>query len=167
MSKYSLAELNQMNREEFVDALGEVFEDTPAIAQKVWEQKPFTDVTQLHQKMVKIVADFSPDRQLKLIRAHPDLASKAKMAPASVNEQAGVGLDRLDLAEYDRFQLLNQAYKNKFGFPFILAVKDRDKDSILEEFERRLGNSLLAEKEQALKEIFTIALFRLKAMIRE
>ncbi|MBZ8178873.1 2-oxo-4-hydroxy-4-carboxy-5-ureidoimidazoline decarboxylase [Oscillatoria salina] len=167
MSKYSLTELNQMNREEFVDALGEVFEDTPAIAQKVWEQKPFTDLSQLHQKMVNIVENFSPDRQLKLIRAHPDLGSKAKMAPASVNEQAGVGLDRLDLAEYDRFQLLNQAYKNKFGFPFILAVKDRDKDSILEEFERRLGNSLLAEKQQALKEIFTIAWFRLKAMIRE
>ncbi|MEC4985863.1 MAG: 2-oxo-4-hydroxy-4-carboxy-5-ureidoimidazoline decarboxylase [Oscillatoria sp. PMC 1068.18] len=167
MSKYSLNELNQMSQEEFVAALGEVFEDHPAIAQQVWEEKPFTDVTQLHQKMVKIVQEFSPEKQLELIRAHPDLGSKAKMAPASVNEQAGVGLDRLDAAEYERFQLLNQAYKEKFGFPFIVAVKNHTKATILADFERRLENSLAAEKQQALNEIFTIALFRLKAMITD
>lgn len=162
--KYSLAELNEMNQEAFVAALGAVFEDTPAIAQKVWSRKPFTSIDNLHQSMIEVVKTLREEEQLALIQAHPDLGSKAKMAESSVQEQAGVGLDRLTPDEYNRFQSLNQAYKDKFGFPFIVAVKNHTKASILDEFARRLENSPSVEQQQALREIFAIAKFRLLAI---
>lgn len=159
---YSIAELNQMDRETFVAALGAIFEDTPAIAAQAWEQRPFTDINDLYQKMVAVVDHMSPADQLTLIRAHPDLGSRAKMADASVKEQAGVGLDRLTPAEYDRFHRLNQAYKETFGFPFIIAVKNHTKVSILAAFEQRLENSATVEQQQAIAEITQIAHFRLQ-----
>lgn len=162
---YSLAELNQMSQEEFVKVLGAVFEDTPAIARSSWHHRPFADVMQLHQSMVDVVNGMSQNEKLTLIRAHPDLGSKAKMAEASVKEQAGVGLDRLTASEYDRFQLLNSAYKDKFDFPFIVAVKNHTKDSILAAFERRLENTVDVEMLQALAEIAQIAQFRLLDLV--
>ncbi|MBC7823770.1 MAG: 2-oxo-4-hydroxy-4-carboxy-5-ureidoimidazoline decarboxylase [Candidatus Parcubacteria bacterium] len=162
---YSIAQLNQMSQSEFVERLGAVFEETPTIAQQVWEQRPFADVDNLHQKMTAIVKLMSQTDQLRLIRAHPDLGSKAKMAEASVQEQSGVGLDRLSSQEYARFQSLNQAYKDKFGFPFIIAVKNHSKSSVLYTFDQRLKNSLSAEITQALIEISTIAHFRLMSLI--
>lgn len=162
---YLIAELNQMSQPDFVAALGAVFEDTPAIAQKVWEQRPFTDQDDLHQKMVMIVNGLSQAEQLSLIRSHPDLGSKAKMADASVEEQLEVGLDRLTSDEYDRFHQLNQAYKSQFGFPFIIAVKNHTKASILQAFEQRLKNAVDTERQQALSEIIQIAYFRLHSLI--
>lgn len=150
-----------MSQEAFVDALGAIFEHTPQIAAQAWFHRPFSDVTALHQAMMSVVNAMSEEEQLSLIRAHPDLGTKAKMAQASVQEQAGVGLDRLTAAEYERFVGLNQAYQHKFSFPFIIAVKNQTKVSILEAFERRLNNSLAVEKEQALTEIGQIAWFRL------
>ncbi len=161
----SIATLNQMSQEDFIRVLGSVFEETPAIAAHAWNQRPFTSVADLHQTMVQVVNAMSAAEQLLLIRAHPDLGSKAKMANASVQEQAGVGLDQLSAAEYDRFQTLNQAYKNRFGFPFIIAVKSHTKESILAAFEQRLGNSLEAEQQQALIEITQIAQFRLQGLV--
>jgi len=161
----SIAQLNQISRAEFIQKLGAVFEETPMIADRVWHQRPFADVNDLHQKMTDIVKAMNQTDQLALIRAHPDLGTKAKMAEASVQEQSGVGLDRLTAPEYARFQFLNQAYKDKFGFPFIVAVKNHSKSSILETFEQRLNNSLLAEINQALLEISTIAHFRLIGLI--
>jgi 2-oxo-4-hydroxy-4-carboxy-5-ureidoimidazoline decarboxylase len=162
---YSLSELNQMSQTEFVAALGAVFEDTPTIAQTAWHKRPFKSLTDLHQSMVDVVEAFTTDEQLALIRAHPDLGSKAKMAEASVKEQSGVGLDRLTAEEYDRFHSLNQAYKDQFGFPFIIAVKNHTKSSILEAFEQRLQNSATAEQTQALTEIYQIAHFRLRDLV--
>jgi 2-oxo-4-hydroxy-4-carboxy-5-ureidoimidazoline decarboxylase len=160
-SKITVHELNQMSQEAFVAVLGAVFEDTPAIAQKAWYQRPFADINQLHQSMVAVVENLHADEQLDLIQAHPDLGSKAKMAQASVKEQAGVGLDMLTPDQGDRFLAINQAYKDKFGFPFIIAVKDLTVIDILNAFERRLQNSIETEKQQALAEIFAIAKFRL------
>jgi 2-oxo-4-hydroxy-4-carboxy-5-ureidoimidazoline decarboxylase len=162
---YSIAELNQMSQDEFVAALGAIFEETPAIAHQAWEKRPFADVASLHQQMVDVVKAMSREEQLALIRLHPDLGSKAKMAEASVQEQSSVGLERLSSAEYERFQLLNRMYKEKFSFPFIVAVKNHTKDSILTAFERRLENTVDQELEQALTEIFQIAQFRLSAMV--
>lgn len=159
MSK-SITQLNQMSQEEFVNVLGTVFEHTPQIAQKAWNYRPFVDATQLHQKMVNVVSLMSIDEQLALIRAHPDLGSKALMAEDSVKEQTGLGLDRLTAQEYDYFQLLNQAYKDKFNFPFIIAVKNHTKDSVLDEFERRLKNTIEAEIANAIAQINQIAWFR-------
>ena len=164
-NRYTLAKLNQMSQEEFVAFLGEIWEETPEIAEKTWHSRPFTDLESLYQSMVAVVEKMSDREQLALIKAHPDLGSKTKMAEASVQEQAGVGLDRLSALEYQRFQSLNQAYKDKFGFPFIIAVKYHTKESILEAFETRLINSLEQEKQQALIEISKIAQLRLEGIL--
>ncbi len=166
MSK-SITQLNLMSQEEFVSILGTVFEHTPEIAQKAGNYRPFVDATALYQKMVDIVSLMTIDEQLALIRAHPDLGSKASMAEASVKEQSGLGLDRLTPQEYDRFQLLNQAYKDKFGFPFIIAVKNQTKDSVLNEFERRLKNTMEAEIASAIAQINKIAWFRILNLVEK
>jgi 2-oxo-4-hydroxy-4-carboxy-5-ureidoimidazoline decarboxylase len=156
-----------MNQEEFVAVLGAVFEDTPAIAQKAWDKRPFADIAQLYQSMISVVKELSADEQLNLIKAHPDLGSKAKMAQASVNEQAGAGLDKLTMEERDRFFALNQAYQEKFGFPFIIAVKNLTITNILDAFELRLKNSPPVEQKQALEEVFAIARFRLLEILTD
>ena len=155
-----------MSQVAFTEAIGAVYEHTPSIASHVWEQRPFQDVEHLHREMVAMVERMNSDEALALIQAHPDLGSKTKMADASVQEQSGVGLDRLTAEEFDRFQNLNQAYKNKFGFPFIVAVKNHTKASILEAFDRRLRNTIDAEKAQALAEINQIAHFRLVNLVK-
>ncbi|OLP20143.1 OHCU decarboxylase [Leptolyngbya sp. 'hensonii'] len=158
---YAIGDLNAMTEEEFVAALGAIFEETPEIARRTWHQRPFTDRTDLHQKMITVVAGLAQAEQLALIRAHPDLGSRVKMAEASVQEQAGLGLDQLTSEEYDRFQMLNQAYRDKFAFPFIIAVRNNTRATILEAFTRRLQNNPTAEMAQALTEIGEIARFRL------
>ncbi|NJN87644.1 MAG: 2-oxo-4-hydroxy-4-carboxy-5-ureidoimidazoline decarboxylase [Leptolyngbyaceae cyanobacterium SL_7_1] len=163
---YSIAQLNAISQDEFVEAVGFVFEDTPAIARQAWHHRPFPTVQALHQQMVQVMQSLSPAEQLALIRAHPDLGSRIRMAEASVQEQAGAGLDRLSASDYARFQTLNQAYKQKFGFPFIIAVKQQSQASILEAFEQRLLHSIDAERQQALQEIAAIAEFRLRDCVR-
>ncbi|MDX2214212.1 MAG: 2-oxo-4-hydroxy-4-carboxy-5-ureidoimidazoline decarboxylase [Oculatellaceae cyanobacterium bins.114] len=158
---YTIPDLNKMNQTDFVTAIGDVFEHTPAIAAVAWSQRPFTDVTHLHQTLVAVMQSLDLAEQLALIQAHPDLGSKAKMAEASVQEQIGAGLKQLSADEYERFLHLNQSYKDKFGFPFIIAVKHHTKASILDEFDRRLLNSTEAEMQQAIAEIAEIARFRL------
>jgi len=163
--QYSLVELNQMSQDTFTEALAAIFEDTPAVARRTWDDRPFANIPDLHAKMVTVVNSTTQEEKLALIQAHPDLGSKAKMAEASVNEQAGAGLDRLSVAEFDRLQFLNREYRQKFGFPFIVAVKKHTKTSILEAFERRLDNSPETEMQQALAEIYEIARFRLESTI--
>lgn len=160
-----IAELNRLSQAEFVEQLGAIFEHTPAIAHRAWEKRPFSDAAALQQALIDEVYRMQPDAQMQLIQAHPDLGSKAKMAEASVQEQSGAGLDRLSAQEYERFCTLNQAYKVRFGFPFIIAVKHHTKDSILAAFAQRLENSASVELETALKEIIQIAILRLTAFL--
>jgi len=162
---YTLTDLNQLDLESFTQTLGAIFEDTPTIARQAWFQRPFRDRAALHRAMVAVVEAMSPAEQLALIRAHPDLGSRAKMAAASVQEQASVGLDQLTAAEYDRFQALNRAYRDKFDFPFIIAVRNHTKTSILQAFEQRLGHSADEERQRALTEIYQIADGRLAAIV--
>ena len=158
---YSIAALNQMDQAEFTAALGDIFEQTPQIAQQAWRLRPFVNPADLHQKMMDRVSQMSKAEQLALIRAHPDLGSRAKMADASVQEQAGVGLDQLSATEFEHLNRLNQTYRDRFGFPFIIAVKVQTKASILEALEQRTPNSPEVELAQALAEIAKIAQFRL------
>lgn len=162
--KYAIAQLNQMSQAEFTNTLGEIWEETPKIAEKVWQSKPFADMEVLYQAMVVVVNNMSESEQLALIKAHPNLGSKAKMAEASVQEQAGVGLNNLSESEYQYFQFLNQAYQHKFGFPFIVAVKYHTKESILETFKCRLKNNQEQEKQEAIAEISKIARLRLESL---
>ena len=162
---YDLAELNQMNRSQFTDVLGSIFEQTPSIAFESWNHRPFKDFETLYQCMVDIVWQISSDQQLALIRSHPDLGSRLRMAEFSAQEQAGIGLDRLSPERFEQFQSLNQQYRDRFDFPFIIAVKNHTQDSILQAFTDRIDHSLDVEFEQALFEILEIAKFRLKLLV--
>lgn len=162
---YSLDDLNQMTQAEFTAALGDVFENTPAIARQTWFRRPFESVETLHQAMVEEMRSHSPEDQLALIRAHPDLGSRAQMAESSVQEQASVGLDQLTPDEYQHIQRLNRDYTEKFGFPFIIAVKRHTKASIFEAFHQRLLHSRDAEMQRALAEISDIAYIRLRNLV--
>lgn len=165
MMTYSIAYLNQTDIEEFAAVLGDIFEHTPAIASQAWQERPFTDIADLHSKMANVVLNMTPAEKLALIQAHPDLGSKTKMAEASVQEQAGVGLDRLSPADYARFTALNTAYRQKFGFPFVIAVKNLSVADILSAFAKRIENSPSVEMQQAIAEIIQIARFRLDKAI--
>lgn len=158
---HRLADLNQMDQADFVAALGTVFESTPEIPAAVWPQRPFATVADLHQAMVAVVQGWDRDRQLALIQAHPELGSRQVMAAASVAEQTSRGLNQLSPPEQAHLETLNRAYRDKFGFPFIIAVKHHSRDSIFAALEARLNHGLDQEVTQALGEIGTIAQARL------
>ena len=162
----AIAELNQMSQDDFVNVLGAVFEETPDIARQAWHRRPFSELAELHQCMVDVVSSFGIAEQLALIRAHPDLGSTAKMADASIKEQAEVGLDRLSPDEFRQVRQLNQQYKDTFGFPFIIAVKNQTTSGILDAFAERLPNSVVDERQRAIAEIGQIAWFRLQEVVR-
>ncbi len=162
---YSMPEINGMGQADFVAVFGEVFEHTPAIAAAAWQQRPFATLEALHRACTDVVLGLSPTAQLALIQAHPDLGSKAKMAESSVQEQAGAGLNQLSAAEYEQLQSWNLAYQQKFGFPFIIAVKNHTKASILQAFADRLDHTVAQEQAQAIAEIIQIAYFRLQALV--
>ncbi|MDM7850414.1 2-oxo-4-hydroxy-4-carboxy-5-ureidoimidazoline decarboxylase [Pseudochrobactrum kiredjianiae] len=170
----NLQELNSLPEADFIAALGGIFEHSPWVAEAVEGHRPFASVSVLHQAMVEAVEKAGVNKQLTLIRAHPDLAGKAARAgnltDASTSEQKGAGLDRLDDAEYERFHRLNDAYKQHFDFPFILAVrgfegKGHDKYSILSNFETRLQNTPEQEISEAVRQIARIAKLRLGDML--
>ncbi len=162
---HTLDQLNTMTQADFIAAIGTAFEDTPTIAAQVWPQRPFSSVADLHQRMVSLVQALPEREKLALIKAHPDLGTRVAMAEASVAEQSQAGLSQLSAAEYNRFQQLNQQYKDTFGFPFILAVAGHTKASILENFAQRLNNARDLEMATALGEIEKIARLRLESWI--
>jgi 2-oxo-4-hydroxy-4-carboxy-5-ureidoimidazoline decarboxylase len=161
----TMADLNAMDRPAFVAAVGWVFEHSPSVAERAWDHRPFATLPALLTAMVDEVAGSLPAEQLALIRAHPDLGARARMSAASEDEQAGAGLDRLSPAEFDRLHRLNGAYREKFGFPFIYAVKGAGKSDILAALESRLTAEPEAERAAALGQIYRIAQFRLEATI--
>jgi 2-oxo-4-hydroxy-4-carboxy-5-ureidoimidazoline decarboxylase len=158
-------DLNAMNREQFLAALGFLFEHSPWIVEAAWARRPLADRDDLHAKLVAVVLEAPFARQVALIEAHPDLAGRAALAgeltEASTREQASAGLDRLSPEEYRRFHALNDAYRARFGFPFIIAVRENTRESILRSFEARLGNSRDTEVQTALGEIGKIVRLRL------
>jgi 2-oxo-4-hydroxy-4-carboxy-5-ureidoimidazoline decarboxylase len=161
----SLESLNAADEAGFVAALGDIYEHAPWVAQAVCGQRPFSTLAGLHDAMMAAVRAAPADRRLALIKGHPDLADKAARAGLltadSKAEQTSAGLDRLSEAEFAQFHRLNDAYREKFAMPFIICVRRHGKDSILRQFERRLHNSMAAETEAALGEIFRIAALRL------
>ena len=166
----TLESLNRTDRETFRAQLGGVFEDSPWVAERAWAARPFRTVEELHAAMRAVVARASEGERLALLRAHPDLAGKAAragaMSAASVSEQATAGLDRLTDDEFARFERLNAAYRERFGFPFIIAVRRHDKLAILAAYERRLGNTREGEIDAALEQVFEITAVRLAARVR-
>jgi 2-oxo-4-hydroxy-4-carboxy-5-ureidoimidazoline decarboxylase len=163
----TLAALNAMTPAQFVEAAGWVFEHSPWVAERAAGLRPFASSDAIHTAMVEQVAAAGPEEQLALLRAHPDLGTRARLSEASTNEQAGAGLDRLTREEFDRFTALNEGYKAKFGFPFLFAVKGSTKQDILAALERRLHASSEEEFAEALRQVYRIAAFRLGDYITE
>ena len=158
----TFAELNSLEREPFVSAIGWVFEHSPWVAERVWNMRPFVDVEALHRAMVEQVQRALPGEQLALLRSHPDLGTRARVSDASSAEQAGAGLGELTPGEFERLRALNETYRGKFGFPFLFAVKGSTKHDILEAMERRAQASQEEEYLVALDQVYRIARFRLE-----
>jgi 2-oxo-4-hydroxy-4-carboxy-5-ureidoimidazoline decarboxylase len=157
--------LNSTGPADFVEALGDIFECAPWVAEQSFARRPFRTVTALYEGMVCAVAEASAEARLALILGHPELGGKVAqagaMAAASRQEQGALGLDRLSEAEFTRFEAMNAAYRARFGFPFSICVRRHTRDSILAEFERRLSQSRETELATALREIGYITRLRL------
>ncbi|MBT5047860.1 MAG: 2-oxo-4-hydroxy-4-carboxy-5-ureidoimidazoline decarboxylase [Rhodospirillaceae bacterium] len=167
----SLRDLNEGDQSQFIDALGDVFEHSPWLVERASAGRPFGTRSALLAALLEIMTAASEDEKLALIRAHPDLAGKAARAgdltDHSISEQASAGLDRLSDDEFDRFNQLNDAYKEAFGFPFIIAVRDHHKESILAAFESRLTNSTAQEIDEAIRNISRIVSLRVVTTVTE
>jgi 2-oxo-4-hydroxy-4-carboxy-5-ureidoimidazoline decarboxylase len=176
----TLADLNAKDRAGFVEAVGWAFEESPWVADRAWAKRPFASLDELHDVMVSIVTGASQDEQLALLRAHPDLGAVGvkpdstgrvrlqadrEMSGASQREQTGAGLDSMTRAQLDRLQSLNAVYREKFGFPFLFAVKGSTTEDILNALERRLPSARGVEQQEALRQVSRIARFRLEDVI--
>jgi 2-oxo-4-hydroxy-4-carboxy-5-ureidoimidazoline decarboxylase len=169
MADLTLDALNHSDAASFVARLANVYEHAPWSAERAWLSRPFARVAALHDAMREAVRTASEAERSALITGHPDLAGKAARAGAltaeSTTEQLVAGLDRLSDAEFEMFQRLNTAYRDKFGIPFIVCVRRHTKDSILAGFERRLSHDMATERETALAEIDRIAALRLEGLV--
>jgi 2-oxo-4-hydroxy-4-carboxy-5-ureidoimidazoline decarboxylase len=173
MSTVSLSTLNTLNSEDAVALLGGVFEHSPWIVAETWPQAPFGSVEGLHQALVATMLGATPDQQLNLIRAHPDLVGAAarsgSLTKESTAEQraAGLGVDDLTPDEVVAFTELNATYQARFGFPFVICARENRKASILAGFAARLPNDAETEREMALREIARIAWYRIQDLVAD
>lgn len=165
----SIDELNALDLAAFSARLGSIFEHSPWVAEDVWPLRPFTGIGDLHAAMCKSVVDAGGDAQMELLRAHPQLAGKAalrgELTADSTREQQGAGLDQCSADELARLHALNARYEQRFGFPFILAVRGHTRASILDNLAARIDNPHDEEFAEALHQVERIALFRLAALI--
>jgi OHCU decarboxylase len=173
ITRWTLADVNTWNRDEFGARLGFLFEQSPWIAEAAWADRPFDDLPALHRALTAVVARAGEERQVALIRAHPDLVGRAALAGTltreSTGEQQAAGLDpgRLTRDEIVRFGELNEAYKTRFGFPFVICARENTKQTILAGFAARLGNSRDEEIVTALAEIARIGWLRMADAVTE
>ena len=162
-----LATVNGMDKEAFVAAFGGIFEHSPWVAERAYDRRPFASVADLHAAMAEAVRAAPREQQTALLLAHPDLAGKeartGSMTASSVAEQASAALDRLSPAEMARIVELNRSYRDRHGFPFIVAVRHYTKAGIFHEFERRIGSDTESEHAWALSQVFAITRIRLDA----
>ncbi len=165
--RWTIDDLNRLDQAGFLKAVGWVFEGSPWVVDRAWALRPFASLDALHDAMMSTVAAATMAEQLDLLRAHPDLGARVAMTEASKREQSGVGLDTLARDDVDRLQALNKAYREKFGFPFLYAVKGSTKQDVLNALERRLTSARDAEHKEALRQVYRIARFRLEEVVRQ
>ena len=170
-ARLSLAEINKLDRTAFVARLGPLFEGSSWIAEETWPARPFADLRQLHAALCERMYAAPIERQVALIRAHPDLVGKAALAgtltPESTREQASAGLDRLSPDEIAEFTRQNRSYQDRFGFPFVICARENKKESIMAGFHTRLQHDRDEEVATALREIARIAWLRLRDLAGE
>ncbi|MFP7909654.1 2-oxo-4-hydroxy-4-carboxy-5-ureidoimidazoline decarboxylase [Pseudomonas aeruginosa] len=171
MSRFQTLTPSTLSREQFVAAFADIYEHSPWVAEQAYDRgvdASLDDIETLHQRMADILLSAPRDAQLALINAHPDLAGKAavrgELTASSTSEQAGAGIHECTPEEFARFTELNDAYKARFGFPFIMAVKGSNRHQILAAFEERIHHSPEQEFTRALAEINKIAKFRLEQL---
>jgi len=169
MPTLTLEHINAMSPQAFLAALGGVFEHSPWIAKQAFSARPFASVAALHEAMVNAVKQAPRESQLALLNAHPELAGKEAQAGAltssSTAEQASAGLSALNREQMQTLARWNREYRNKFGFPFIIAVRRHTQASIFNEFQRRLANDGEAELDTGLEQVFLITRLRLEELI--
>ena len=161
----TVADLNEMDRDQFVGSIGWVFEHSPWVAERAYGARPFASIDALHAAMTSEMRRATTDEQLALLRAHPDLGARARMSGASTAEQEGAGLDRLSPVQFETLQRLNREYRDAFGFPFLYAVKGASVADILAALERRRAAGYDEEFDEALTQVSRIARFRLEATL--
>ena len=155
--------INKLPQSEFIKVFANIFENARWIAEELYKQKPFADFDELSSKIMNIFETASKEKKLRILNDHPDLGNKTKISsltPDSLKEQKTAGLDQCTKEEFNEFKKLNDAYK-KFGFPFILAVKDKNKIEILNNFRKRISSNPQVEFEEAIRQVKKIAIFRL------
>ena len=161
----SINEINQLTKNDFIDIFGNVFEKTYWIADKAFNMKPYKNSQELLSTIIEIYENSSKEECLKIFNAHPKLAVEKKLTEDSQKEQDNANLNLCNNEEFNEFKNLNIEYIKKFGFPFIIAVKGKNKDEILINFRKRIKNKINLEFEEAKKQVKKIADFRLKEII--
>ena len=158
---------DKLSETQFTEVFGNIFENANWIAKKLYEQKPFKNFQDLSKKMIYIFETADNEDKLKILNSHPDLADKTKigsLTPDSNKEQNSAGLDQCTEEEFNQFKNLNSEYKNKFGFPFILAVKEKKKSEILLNFKTRILSNQKTEFDEGIKQVIKIANLRLEEL---
>jgi len=156
--------IDKLSEIEFIAVFANIFENTSWIAEKLYKQKPFENFQDLSKKMISIFENVNNQNKLKILNSHPDLAAKAKIGYLTLDsnkEQSNARLDQCTEEEFNEFKNLNLEYKNKFGFPFIIAVKGRNKSEILVNFKKRILSDKQIEFDEAIKQVKQIASLRL------
>ena len=162
----SIDKFNKLSKAEFISIFGNIFEKTKWVAEKCYESKPYNNLDELVSKMMKIFENIEKERLLEILNSHPDLAVGKKLTKDSKNEQKNASLNQCTDEEFVEFKKLNEEYKKKFGFPFIVAVKGKNKEEILNSFRQRITNNINLEFEEAKKQVKKIASFRLGEIIK-
>ena len=160
----TIDKINKLSRSEFVEIFANIFEKTKWISEKLYNQTPFDDFKDLCSKMLGIFETAGKETQLKILEAHPDLADKVTvnlLTSNSRSEQSNAGLDQCSEEEFNEFKNLNKSYRQKYGFPFVIAVKGKNKIKILSEFRKRILNSVDEEFNEAITQVGKIANLRL------
>ena len=156
--------INKLPKSEFIKVFGNIFESSGWISEELYKLKPFDGFEELSTKILDIFENATKENQIKILRAHPDLANKTKiesLTTDSKSEQDSAGLDKCTAEQFVEFKNLNSKYKKKFGFPFVFAVKDKSKLEILANFRKRISCDINIEFEEAKKQVKKIASLRL------
>ena len=162
----SIDKFNKLSKAEFISIFGNIFEKTEWVAEKCYESKPYSNTDELVSKMMKIFENIEKEKHLEILNSHPDLVVEKKLTEDSKNEQKNASLNQCNDEEFIEFKKLNEEYKKKFGFPFIIAVKGKNKEEILNSFRQRITNNINLEFEEAKKQVKKIASFRLSEIIK-
>ena len=162
----SIDKINKLTKSDFISIFGNVFEKTEWIAQKSYDSKPSKNFEELFSKMMEVFENSNKESHIKILNAHPDLAVEKKLTRDSKKEQKNASLNQCTEKEFLEFKKLNEEYKKKFGFPFIIAVKGKNKEEILNSFRQRITNNINLEFIEAKKQVKKIAIFRLSEIIK-